>query len=94
MIAAGGGCPCGDSLKRRQESLLFGVANALLARKRFHNSVFSVAKRVAANPQGAAEVSGFSFLPSILFSENLSFLLERKSKVATFRSNTRSPAAS
>jgi hypothetical protein len=72
MIAAGGGCPCGDSLKRRQESLLFGVANALLARKRFHNSVFSVAKRVAANPQGAAEVSGFSFLPSILFSENLS----------------------
>jgi hypothetical protein len=24
MIAAGGGCPCGDSLKRRQESLLFG----------------------------------------------------------------------
>jgi len=65
MIAAGGGCPCGDSLKRRQESLLFGVANALLARKRFHNSVFSVAKRVAANPQGAAEKERKNKLPRI-----------------------------
>jgi hypothetical protein len=35
--------------------------------------VKGVETTVAANPQGAAEVSGFSFLPSILFSENLSF---------------------